>query len=81
MLPFLSAVAGNCGISVDLPLPAHSADAGHGAMGSLFAEELGLVVEVEAAKAQAVLDAYAKHGVPAAVVGKVRGWARALRAR
>ncbi|PNW79730.1 hypothetical protein CHLRE_08g364800v5 [Chlamydomonas reinhardtii] len=65
------AFAGNCGISVDLPLPAHAADQPHGAMGSLFAEELGLVLEVEAGKAQTVLDTYKQHGVPAALIGKV----------
>lgn len=52
-------VAGNCGLSVELPLPAHAGDAAaHGAMGTLFAEELGLVLEVAAGSEQAVLDAY-----------------------
>jgi hypothetical protein len=35
---------------VDLNLPAHAEDKAHGAMASLFAEELGLVLEVEAGK-------------------------------
>ncbi|PNH07785.1 putative phosphoribosylformylglycinamidine synthase, chloroplastic/mitochondrial [Tetrabaena socialis] len=65
------AFAGNCGISADLPLPAHAADQPHGALGSLFAEELGLVLEVASANAQAVLDTYKAHGIPASVIGKV----------
>lgn len=60
------AFAGNCGIQVDLPLPAG------GAMAALYAEELGLVLEVEAGKAATVLEAYKKAGVSAAKIGSVR---------
>ncbi|GLC44010.1 hypothetical protein PLESTB_000219600 [Pleodorina starrii] len=65
------AFAGNCGLSVDLPLPAHPADAAHGAMGSLFAEELGLVLEVAAGREADVVEAYAQRGIQASVIGKV----------
>ena len=60
------AFAGNCGVSVDLPAPA--ADP-HGALAALFAEELGLVLEVAPEDEAAVLAAYAAAGVPAAAIG------------
>ncbi|MEW5304184.1 MAG: hypothetical protein WDW36_006814 [Sanguina aurantia] len=63
------AFAGNCGLSVDLPSPP-AADA-HGPLATLFAEELGLVIEASKAKADTVLAMFASHGVPAAVVGHV----------
>ncbi len=66
--------AGDCGIQVDLPAPAHAADAAvGGAIAALFHEELGLVLEVAADQAQAVVQAYTKAGVAASVVGKVSG--------
>jgi hypothetical protein len=37
---------GNCGISVNLPAPANKLPAGQDALAALFAEELGLVLEV-----------------------------------
>ncbi len=37
---------GNCGISVDLPAPTNKVPAGQEALAALFAEELGLVLEV-----------------------------------
>lgn len=60
------AFAGNCGVSVDLPAPA--ADP-HGAMAALFAEELGLVLEVAAEDEAAVLAAFAAAGVPCSAIG------------
>lgn len=60
------AFAGNCGISVDLPLPAG------GAMAALYAEELGLVLEVAAGREAEVLSAYAAAGVSASKIGTVR---------
>jgi phosphoribosylformylglycinamidine synthase len=62
------AFAGNCGISVDLPA-ASTADSGHGAMAALFAEELGLVLEVSPEHEAAVLAAYAAAGVACARIG------------
>jgi purine-cytosine permease-like protein len=41
------------------------------ALAALFAEELGLVLEVAAAEAEAVAARYSKAGVPARVIGKV----------
>ena len=60
------AFAGNCGVSVDLPAPASDP---HGPMAALFAEELGLVLEVAAEDEAAVLAAYAAAGVPCAAIG------------
>ena len=58
------AFAGNCGVSVDLP-------AGD-AMAALFAEELGLVLEVAAEDEAAVLAAYSAAGVPCSAIGSTQ---------
>jgi hypothetical protein len=63
-------ISGNCGLSADLPSP--TADP-HGVMASLFAEELGLVIEVSSSEASSIVDMYVKAGVPAQVIGKVNG--------
>jgi hypothetical protein len=64
--------AGDCGVVADLAAPAHAADGAHGAaLAALFAEELGLVLEVPAAEANAVVALYKAAGVAAAVIGKV----------
>ena len=55
--------AGNRGIALDV------VSSGSNALEALFAEELGLVVEVTKADADHVLATYAKAGVPAAVIG------------
>jgi phosphoribosylformylglycinamidine synthase len=60
------AFAGNCGLRVDLPLPGSDP---HGPLAALFAEELGLIVEVAAGDEAEALATYAAAGVPAAVVG------------
>lgn len=65
----LHALTGNCGLSVDLPSPP-AADA-HGPLATLFAEELGLIIEVSKAKADTILAMFASHAVPAAVIGHV----------
>jgi len=65
------AFAGDCGVVVDLPAPAHSSDAAHGnALATLFAEELGLVIEVSQGEAATIVSQYIKAGVHAAVIGK-----------
>jgi len=64
--------AGNCGLSADLALPASPEDAAYGAHATLFAEELGLVLEVKASEAQDIAAQYQQAGVSAAVIGKVR---------
>lgn len=60
------AFAGNRGVELDM-----AAVGGLGALEALYAEEAGLVVEVEAGDAEAVVARYAAAGVPAAVIGKV----------
>ena len=62
------ACAGNCGLQVDLPAPA--GDKG-GAFAALFAEELGLVLEVAAADAAAVAKEFSDAGACASIIGKV----------
>lgn len=63
------AFAGNCGVAVDLPAPA--ADA----MAALFAEELGLVLEVAPEHEAAVLAAYQAAGVACAAIGATQAGA------
>ena len=58
-------------MSADLPAPKKDP---HGALASLFAEELGLVLEVKASEAAAIAELYNKAGVPASVIGKVGEW-------
>jgi len=58
------AFAGDCGIEVDVP------SAGQGSLAALFAEEPGLVLEVDAADERTALDAFAKASVPCVTVGR-----------
>jgi phosphoribosylformylglycinamidine synthase len=60
------AFAGNVGVSAQLPSPAAG-----GAMAALFAEELGLLLEVSPASEAAVLAAYNAAGVPVSRLGRV----------
>jgi phosphoribosylformylglycinamidine synthase len=53
------AFAGHCGLDVELPAGAN------GAPGALFAEELGVVLQVKAAHAEAARAALARHGLGA----------------
>eukprot|EP00475_Leptophrys_vorax_P007216 TRINITY_DN14575_c0_g2_i1.p1 TRINITY_DN14575_c0_g2~~TRINITY_DN14575_c0_g2_i1.p1 ORF type:complete len:612 (-),score=-1.61 TRINITY_DN14575_c0_g2_i1:144-1931(-) len=69
------AFAGNCGVVVDVPLVvAEGGDAEDATdadvMASLFAEELGLVVEVAPSNQDEVLRTLSAAGVPAAVIGR-----------
>lgn len=62
---------GNCGLTADLSLPTDASDAVYGAHATLFAEELGLVLEVKAAEADAITAMYTGAGVQATLIGKV----------
>ena len=64
------AFAGNCGVQADVALPRHERDAKYGAMASLYAEELGLVLEVDPKDAGFVLQAYQRAGLHCSVVGR-----------
>ncbi len=57
------AFAGNCGVELSL------VSGGEGPWGALFAEELGLVLEVAPGDEAAVQQAYEAAGVPCAVIG------------
>ena len=59
------AFAGNTGVEVALEPPADGA----GSLGALFAEEVGLVLEVAPSALEAVLAAYKAAGVPAVRIG------------
>ncbi len=60
------AFAGNCGIEANLPLPAEDP---HGAFATLYAEELGLLLEVSPENESEVLAAYTSAGIPAFTIG------------
>lgn len=62
------AFAGNCGLKVDLPAASKDVQA---AFAALYAEELGLVMEVDASKADAVVKAFTSAGVPCNKIGRV----------
>eukprot|EP00899_Mesostigma_viride_P024447 jgi/Mesvir1/5187/Mv15320-RA.1 len=67
------AFAGDCGIDVDLPVTGSSADGKESQVfRTLFAEELGLVIEVSSANVKEVMAAYASKGVPCLSIGRVR---------
>ncbi|DBA68000.1 hypothetical protein WJX79_010614 [Trebouxia sp. C0005] len=61
-----AAFAGNCGIQVNLACSSQSDEFGH-----LFAEELGLVLEVAPENEQQVLEAYTQAGLTAHTIGDV----------
>lgn len=60
------AFAGNVGIEAALPQPSAG-----GALAALFAEELGLMLEVSPAAEAAVIAAYTAAGVPVSRIGRV----------
>jgi len=61
------AFAGDCGLDVEVPTAA-----GSGPLAALFAEELGLVLEVDPDRLDGVRAVLARHGVPCAVMGRSR---------
>ena len=63
---------GNCGLTVDLPAAEHPADARYGPLAPLFAEELGLLLEVAPADVATVTSLFAQSGAPCAVIGRSR---------
>ncbi|KIY99597.1 phosphoribosylformylglycinamidinesynthase [Monoraphidium neglectum] len=65
------AFAGNCGLSVDLPLPTNQLPEGQAALAALFAEELGLVLEVSPEDADMASSIFNQAGVPCAIIGRV----------
>ncbi|CAD7696531.1 unnamed protein product [Ostreobium quekettii] len=62
------AFAGDCGIEVNLPLPTQDPC---GSFAALFAEELGLVMEVAASTVDSVVQRFVDAGVVCDVIGKV----------
>jgi len=61
------AFAGNCGMDVDLPCALEDP---YGAFAALYAEELGLMLEVAPEHVEEVLAAYKEASVPATVIGR-----------
>jgi len=62
--------AGDRSVSLQVPVPSNPADAAHGAIAALFAEEVGLVLEVAPADEESVLAAYHVAGVPCTRIGQ-----------
>ena len=58
--------AGDCGLDINLPQP----PVGINAMALLFAEEVGMVLEVATGCSAAIVEALVKAGVSAAVIGR-----------
>ena len=63
------AFAGNCGLNVNLPPSMCSSS--YGPIGTLFAEELGLVMEVVPTNVDAVMKAFSAANVPVLTIGRV----------
>jgi phosphoribosylformylglycinamidine synthase len=59
--------AGNCGIDITIP----SSTSSYGAIGTLFSEELGLVIEVLPSNVAEVMEVYTTAGVPCVSIGSV----------
>ena len=68
ILIFQPLCTGDCGIEVDLPEPVCNPTSPFSA---LFAEELGLVIEVDTEAAGSVSQQFESAGVPCRVIGKV----------
>lgn len=64
------AFAGNRGLDVDMKYPTESAPCASKAVDMLFAEELGLVLEVTSKNVDVVLERYNTNDVPCYVLGK-----------
>eukprot|EP00112_Aurelia_sp_Birch-Aquarium-sp1_P025547 Seg8547.1 transcript_id=Seg8547.1/GoldUCD/mRNA.D3Y31 product="putative phosphoribosylformylglycinamidine synthase/mitochondrial" protein_id=Seg8547.1/GoldUCD/D3Y31 len=62
------AFSGNCGVKVDLQTTAEGKHAE--AIEVLFAEELGIVIEVAKSDQTFVMDTFSKHGVRADIIGR-----------
>lgn len=62
------AFAGNCGLDLDLASSPEQTP-----LGVLFAEELGLVLQVRASDVETVSQAYQSAGIPVSVVGRPSG--------
>jgi phosphoribosylformylglycinamidine synthase len=67
---FSYCTSGNCGISVDLPTPP-AASLELASFAALYAEELGLVLEVSPDNAALASSLFNQAGVPCSIIGKV----------
>ena len=67
------AFAGNCGLSVDIPCPGNSPSTVSKVADVLFAEELGVVLEIKDKDTERVLNAFCEKDVPCHKIGKGDG--------
>eukprot|EP00897_Mesotaenium_endlicherianum_P000810 jgi/Mesen1/1072/ME000123S00248 len=64
------AFAGNCGITADVAPPKGATSSREAPFAALFAEELGLLLEVSSANQEAAVAAFAAAGVPCSAIGR-----------
>lgn len=67
------AFAGNCGLSVDIPCTGNFTSTVSKIADVLFAEELGIVLEIKDEDTERVLDAFREKDVPCHQIGKANG--------
>lgn len=67
------AFAGNCGLDVDVPCSENFSSTVSKAVDVLFAEELGIVLEVKDCNTQRVIDTFCEKQVPCYLIGKANG--------
>lgn len=67
------AFAGNCGLTVDIPCLENSTSTVSKVADVLFAEELGIVMEIEEENTEKVLNALREKGVPCHQIGRSNG--------
>lgn len=68
-----SFLSGNCGVDVDLG-KASGEVSKEDILSTLFAEELGLVLEVDEARSTTVINRYVSAGIPCVPIGKVNSF-------
>ena len=67
------AFAGNCGLSIDIPCPQNFIPTVNKVADVLFAEELGIVLEVKEEDTEIVMNAFLSKDVPCLQIGTASG--------
>ncbi|XP_068701529.1 phosphoribosylformylglycinamidine synthase-like [Montipora foliosa] len=67
------AFAGNCGLTVDVPCPDRFTFTVNKAADVLFAEELGIILEIKDCNTEEVVNAFCEKQVPCYQIGKANG--------
>jgi len=67
------AFAGNCGLSIDIPCPEHFIATVNKVADVLFAEELGIVLEIKEEDTETVMNAFLSKNIPCLQIGTSSG--------